>query len=400
MTQSTPRKNASTVQLIALVILISSLAPIGLNIPLPALPAIARSFGVDYGIAQYTVTIYLISVAVGQLIYGPLADRFGRKPVMIAGLLIYVAGCLAAYYAPNAGVLIVARGVQALGGCAGIVVGRAMVRDMFDHTRAASVLSYITVAIVIAPMISPAVGGFIEETSGWRFIFLATALFALPILVWGALIRTETRRQSERTAMLHGMSVLIRIKSFLISCAILGCSGAVFYTYVAGAPLLCIEGMGVSPAEFGVWQMSMAASYSVGSFLSGRYVSRLGSEKSMLLGSSIAVACTIGTAIALHFFPDQPLALFGPTSIMSAGLAFAINNSTAVALSTRPQFAGAAAGLAGFTQMGLGGFAVLVIGRGFKPDGSIMLWSMIGFSICALLVQFLYRKHPTSYLES
>ncbi|MGE0230731.1 MAG: multidrug effflux MFS transporter [Flavobacteriaceae bacterium] len=399
MSEKPARTSASPAQLIALIIIISALAPIGLNIPLPALPSIARTFGVDYGVAQYIVTVYLISVAIGQLIYGPLADRFGRKPVMVAGLVIYCAGSLAAFFAPDAMVLIFARGVQALGGCAGIVVGRAMVRDMFEHTKAASVLSYITVAIVITPMMSPALGGLIEEAYGWRFVFLATALYGLPILIWGALIRTETRRHTERTAMLHGMSVLVGLKSFLISCAVLGCSGAVFYTYVAGAPLLCIEGMGISPAAFGIWQTSMAGSYSIGSFISGRYVSRLGSERTMFVGSTIAVISTAGAAVALHFFPTEPLALFGPSSIMSAALALSINNATALALSARPQFAGAAAGLAGFTQMGLGGFAVLIIGRGFTPDGSIMLLSMIGFAICGLLVQFLYRRHPVSYLD-
>lgn len=400
MNDKPPKKNASTAQLIALIIAVSALSPIGLNIQLPSLPAISDSFGVDYGLAQYTVTVYLIFVAIGQLVYGPLADRFGRKPVLLAGLAIYAAGALASYFATSISMLIVARGIQAIGGCAGIVVGRAMVRDMFEHTRAASVLSYITVAIVIAPMISPAVGGHVQEAFGWRYIFLGLAIFILPILTWSALTRMETRRQTAPTALLHGMSVLVRIRSFLISCAVLGCSGAIFYTYVAGAPLLCIEGMGIRPATFGIWQISMAASYSVGSFLSGRYVSRLGSEKSMLLGSTIALASTIVTAIALYFFPHEPLSLFGPSSIMSAALALSINNSTALALSARPQFAGAAAGLAGFTQMGLGGFAVLVIGRGFTPDGSIMLWSMIVFAVGGLCVQFLYRKHPTSYLDT
>lgn len=392
-------RTVSTGQLIALIIAISAVSPIGLNIQLPSLPAIADTFDVDYGLAQYTVTVYLIAVAVGQLVYGPLADRFGRKPVMLAGLAIYAAGSLVAFYATSIEVLIWARGLQAFGGCAGIVVGRAMVRDMFSYNRAASVLSYITVAIVIAPMLSPAIGGYIEDAYGWRYVFLGLTFLILPILIWGALIPVETRRHTEPTAMLHGVSVLVRIKPFLIYCSVLGCSGAIFYAQVAGAPLLCIDGMGMSPLAFGIWSTSLAAAYSVGSFLSGRYVSRLGSERSVLLGSSVALASTIGIAVALHFFPDEPLSLFGPAGIMSAALAFSINNSTAQALSVRPQFAGAAAGLAGFAQMGLGGFAVLIIGRGFTPDGTVMIVAMLGFAAAAFILQFFDRGRKT-YLET
>ena len=168
----------------AILVAISAIGPLALNIFIPSMPGLQAEFGVSYGMAQLTLTLYLIGMAVCQLIYGPLSDRHGRRPMLLGGLAVFVVASLAAAVAPSIKVLIAARLLQAIGGAAGIVLARAMVRDVFERDKSASVISYITMACVVAPMVAPVLGGFIDKVSGWRMDFWLLA----------AIGRSEERR--------------------------------------------------------------------------------------------------------------------------------------------------------------------------------------------------------------
>ncbi|RPH68265.1 MAG: MFS transporter, partial [Hyphomicrobiales bacterium] len=155
----------------AILVAISAIGPLSLNIFIPSMPGLQDEFGIPYGKAQLTLTLFLIGMAVCQLIYGPISDRVGRRPMLLGGMAVFVLASVLAALAPSIEVLIGARLLQALGGAAGIVLARAMVRDVFDRDKSASVISYITMAFVVAPMVAPVLGGFIEAIAGWRYDF-------------------------------------------------------------------------------------------------------------------------------------------------------------------------------------------------------------------------------------
>ena len=164
-----------------LLVAMTGLGPFTMQIVIPSMPAMAAALAVPYGTIQLTLTVYLIGVAMGQLLYGPLSDRYGRKPLLLAGLGLYLLGSAAAAVAPDAGFLILARVLQAAGGCAGLVLGRAMVRDAYPRDRAASVIGYVSTAMAVAPMVSPLLGSVLTEHLGWRSTMLACLAIGVPL---------------------------------------------------------------------------------------------------------------------------------------------------------------------------------------------------------------------------
>jgi multidrug resistance protein len=159
-----------------ILVAISAVGPLALNIFVPSMPGLQREFGVSYGVVQLTLTLYIIGMALCQLVYGPLSDRFGRRPVLLAGMALFVVASVWAVLATSMGMLIAARLLQAIGGASGLVLSRAIVRDLYDRDRSASVLGYITMAFVVAPMLAPTVGGLLDQFAGWRAIFVLLAL--------------------------------------------------------------------------------------------------------------------------------------------------------------------------------------------------------------------------------
>src|SRR3954449_2875334 len=179
-------------RLLALLIAITSVGPLSLNILTPALPGLIVSFGAEAGIVQLTLSLYLLGMAISQLVLGPLSDRFGRRPVMLAGLVLTVIASFAALATASIGGLIVARTAQAFGATTGIVIGRAVIRDLYDRDRAASMIGWVTMAMVVAPMIAPLIGAAIDTALGWQAIFAFVGLFAAAVLAWAALSLPET----------------------------------------------------------------------------------------------------------------------------------------------------------------------------------------------------------------
>ena len=166
----------------AILVAISAIGPLALNLFIPSMPGLEKTFAVPYGTVQLTLTLYLIGMAVCQLIYGPASDKFGRRPMLLAGLSLFFIASVLAAIAPTIETLIAARLIQAIGGSAGIVLARAMVRDVFTREKSASMISYITMAFVVAPMIAPVLGGFLEQYASWRVGFWLLAGFGAIVL--------------------------------------------------------------------------------------------------------------------------------------------------------------------------------------------------------------------------
>jgi DHA1 family bicyclomycin/chloramphenicol resistance-like MFS transporter len=368
----------------ALLAAITALAPFSLQIFLPALPAIQASFAVAPGIVQLALSLSILANALANLAYGPLSDRFGRRPVLLVGLAAFIAGSLGCALAPSIELLIGARVVQSIGGAAGMVLARAIVRDLYDRERSASIIAYLTMAMVVAPMLAPTIGAVLLDVASWRAIFvLATAIgvgLSWPIIAMLAETRAPEARRIGST--FAGASALLRSGQFwsYVLQSTFGIS--VFFAFISGAPYFMINVLGRPATEYGLWFILVSAAFMTGNLVSGRFSARIGLDRMVFAGAVLALTGA-GLALALLLGGAwTPLALFGPMMAAGLGNGFSVPNAQAGAISVRPLLAGTASGIAGFSQM----FVAALVSQavGMLQNGTP--YPMVGFMAgCAVL---------------
>ena len=344
---------------------VSAIQPFALNVLAPALPGMSRSLQTDYGTIQLTLTLYLVMVAVVQLVVGPISDRVGRRPCILAGIVLFMAGSVMGAAATQIETLLAARMVQAMGGGTCFALSRAVVRDVAPKDEAASLIGYIAMAMVVSPMVAPLVGGFIDAQFGWRAIFIVTLLLAVPVGVAALWLLGETappRTTTSLWSVFAGFPVLARNRFFVGYTLSLACTSGGFFLFIGGAPYVVVEVMGRSPAVYGVFFIANGAGYMLGNFLSGRYGQRVGSERLIVFGTTLSLVSILIELPFVAFGYWTPATLFLPLSLNAVGNGLTIPGGMASALSVRPDLAGTAAGLAGATQLGVGALSAMVIG--------------------------------------
>ncbi len=270
----------------AILVAISAIGPLALNLFIPSMPGLEKTFAVPYGTVQLTLTLYLIGMAVCQLIYGPASDKFGRRPMLLAGLSLFFIASVLAAIAPTIETLIAARLIQAIGGSAGIVLARAMVRDVFTREKSASMISYITMAFVVAPMIAPVLGGFLEQYASWRAGFWLLAGFGAVVLsaAWFTLPETHVARGTDPQNFFRNAGHLFVLRRFRAYTLTLGFTSAVFFAFLGGAPHIMMDVLKRTPMEYGLWFITISAAYMAGNFLSGRYTIKFGIDRMIMVG--------------------------------------------------------------------------------------------------------------------
>ncbi|HEX8167365.1 MAG TPA: multidrug effflux MFS transporter [Beijerinckiaceae bacterium] len=352
---------------LAVLVAISALQPFALNVLAPATPGLARSFSTDYATIQLTLTLYLVAVAMTQLVVGPISDRIGRRPCVIAALALFMAGSLMGALAGSIPALLAARVVQAMGGGTCFALSRAIVRDTSSKNEAASLIGYITMAMVVSPMVAPLAGGFLDASLGWRSIFVAMLGMAAPVALGAYAYLGETARRegaaASLSAMAAAMPVLVADRRFLGYTLSLSFTTAAFFVFIAGAPYVVVETMGREPHVYGLYFIVNAAGYMSGNFLTGRFGQRLGSERLIAIGTALSVASVAGEAAVVALGPWTPATLFLPLAFNAVGNGLTIPGGTALALSVRPDLAGTAAGIVGATQLGLGALGSVIVGH-------------------------------------
>jgi MFS transporter, DHA1 family, multidrug resistance protein len=382
-TSQTPSKQVAQWRLLALLMAMTAIGPATLNILVPALPGLVARLASDTGTVQLTLSLYLLSLAVAQLLLGPLSDRFGRRPVVLAGLALSVVASLAAIAASSIGALIGARVVQAIGASTGIVIGRAIIRDLYERERAAAMIGLVTTAMVIAPMISPLVGGILDTAFGWEAIFLFIAAFSGVVLLWAALVLPETRPASMAQApgmLIQEWRALLGNAKFhgYVLCGALG--SAPFFTFLGGGPHVVVTLMGRTSAEFGVWFVVTSLGYMSGNFTSSRLSQRFGIEPMIMAGIVFELIGASLTALLVATIPEAgPAIIFLPQLVISFGNGLLLPNAIAGAISVRPQAAGAASGMTGFTQMAVGAASTQVVSIALAGGSSAMpmAWMLV-----------------------
>lgn len=340
-----------------LLVVMTGIAPISLYILVPALPVLATTFGRDISIAQMTVSLYMVGIALSQLIMGPLSDKFGRRPVLLSGLALMVAASVACIFAETLPQLIAARFFQALGGASGMVVSRAIIRDIYERDRVASMISLVIAALMIGQMVSPLTGGLIETAFGWRAIFYAVTIGALAVAVGIAIALPETRRNRAvgSGGFRSDVRTLIKSRAFIgyVMCQVL--ASQIIFTFAGGGPYIVVTQMGRTSAEYGAWFATTGFAYLVGNLLCVRFAPRHSLEKLIWFGLALQLCGSLLNLLwSFTGWNEAPAWLFGTQMIVMVGNAFVMANSAAGAISIRPEAAGTASGAMGFFQQGIG----------------------------------------------
>jgi MFS transporter, DHA1 family, multidrug resistance protein len=366
---------------LAVLVLLATISPFTINILLPALPGLEQTLSVSRAEVALLLSLFLVGMAVAQVFLGPISDRYGRRPVLIWGLFVYVAASLGAVAAVSINELLVARVLQSLGATVGVPLARTIVRDLYPPPRAAAMLGYVTMGMVIGPMLSPTVGGLLDTLLGWQSIFLACAIMGSVTLVAVVAVMPETRPReligtTGREVWDRSVALLGKGK-FVAFVLVLAPSSAMFWAFQGGSPYLVIEVMGIDKTIYGVWFALGALGYMSGNFVAGRLSERLGGTRMIAWGNGFAILGS-GIVVLLALVPVMhPLALFAPVFVMAIGNGMLLPNAIAGAVSVDPKAAGAASGLLGFCQMGLSAGVSWVSGQisidSALPMGLLML---------------------------
>jgi MFS transporter, DHA1 family, multidrug resistance protein len=374
-------------RLLALLIGMTAVGPLALNILAPALPGLIVTFNTDPGLVQLTLSLFLLGMAISQLVLGPLSDRFGRRPVMLAGLAITVVANFAALAATSIAGLIIARAAQAFGATAGIAIARAVIRDLYERERAASMIGWVTMAMVVVPMIAPLIGGALDVAYGWQGIFVFVGSFTVAVLVWTALDLPETHAAPADHGVARFLSDaagLLRSPAFAGYALVSTFNSAMFFTFIGGAPHVVVAMMHRPPTEYGVWFVVLSLVYMAGNFAAGRWSAHYGVDLMIKAGVALTVfGAAIGVAWMLIDPSGGPVVVFAPQMIIGFASGFMLPNAIAGAVSVRPQAAGTAAGITGFLQMGLGAATAQLIGHLLAGAATGLPLALIVLVLCA-----------------
>lgn len=366
-----------TAQLIA----VSALAPFGMHLIIPAIAPIRASFGISSSTAALMISATLAGIAVATLFFGLLADRYGRRPMLLGGTVLYLIGSLLGTFGPNAETVIAGRVVQGVGGAAGIVIARAVIRDIYHHEKATSVLAYLTMAVMVAPIMAPAFSGFLVESFGWRAVFEVAGGCGFVVLVWLSLTFRETLRDPipmpNVAALFGAYMTVLRAPVFTLYSMAGSFIMVSFFGMMSGVPYVAHDAWHIPPDRLGFYLGAGGLGMMMSAGITARLAERVDHDKLMLAGY-LAIATGITTSITLFASGvNHPLSLFGPVVLNGFGAGFVLPTTTARALSATPRMTGTAAGVMTFIQFAFGTVAAQAIGA-FDHH---TVWPVIGFIV-------------------
>ncbi|MCB1386194.1 MAG: multidrug effflux MFS transporter [Nitratireductor sp.] len=387
--------NRRTPPHILTLVLVAGLGALNMNIMLPSLTAMAHYFKTDYATMQLAISAYLACTAILQLIVGPLSDRFGRRPVLLVCLAIFLAATLAAIYSPTVEIFLAARMVQATV-VSGLVLARAIVRDMVPLEEAASMIGYVSMGMSLVPMVSPTVGGLLQEAYGWQAVHgMTLAMGSIVLLIiFFDLQETNLHRAASMASQFRSYPELFtsrRFWGFVLSATF---ASGMFFAFLGGAPFIATEYLHLAPSTLGLYFMFVALGYMSGNFVIGRYSGRFGIFTLMLAGCTLAVSGVFASLLWFVSGHVHAFGFFGPLFFVGMGNGMLLPSALAGMVNVRPHLAGSAAGLGGAMQ--IGGGAVLSVFAGHlltrESGPAPLLLLMIATGLLAILAT-LYTRH-------
>ena len=359
----TTKSNAVWVALLASITLIS---PLSTNIIFPALPDIAATFSVSYGEVLWSVSLYMTAIGVVLLIAGPMADRFGRRPVLLGGLAIFVLGGIISLMANSLAILIFGRMLQAIGVGPSLMLSRVLVRDTMSGNDAARVMAIIGSVYAMAQAFAPVLGGFLAGYWGWHATIICVLVLGTFLFVWAWRSCPETLPAGSTTRIsLRGLwrqyARLLANRQFVAHSSMFAGTVAGFYTMISYAPKYCIGDLGLAPEHYGMVVLLAACGFFCGSTYSTRYVRQMGFSRLISVGAWISLAGIAALALLSHW--AEPAAVLIPMFIYAIGNGLVYPNAMHGALQTDAKAAGSASALAGAMQMLLSTIATAAVGE-------------------------------------
>jgi DHA1 family bicyclomycin/chloramphenicol resistance-like MFS transporter len=357
-----------TFALTALLALLTALGPLAVDMYLPSFPEIGRLLGASPATVQLTLSLYLVFYAIGQVIYGPLSDRYGRIPVMRFALVVYCVASLACAAAPNIELLLTARAVQALGSSGAIVLARAIVRDLYSGARAGRELSQMGAIMALAPVGAPMIGGVLQSAFGWHSHFvlqLAIGLIATAF-VWRKLpetLRARTPGPFSLMATLRGYAEIMRNRAVLAYVGMLSVSFAGVFAWISGSSFVLQDTYHLSALSFGLAFAAASGGYLVGTALATRIVTRIGLDSTIGFGTLALAVGGVGSAIAVAFGGASSIPLVSAVAIYALGMGLVQPQSIAGAMMPFPERAGTASSLLGVSQMVCAAASGVIVGQ-------------------------------------
>lgn len=390
-------ESGAFIVLLGLVAMLTSLA---VDMSLPALPTLARAFGARPDTVQLTLSLFFIGYAIGQLLYGPISDRFGRRRALLAGLGVFaLAGFLSAA-SWRIEVLVVLRLVHGVSAASGPVLARAIVRDHFGGVRAAQGLSAMLAVMSVAPLVAPFLGGLMLNAFGWRSIFLLLGVLGLLLFAIAWVGLEESLKHPDPQALrLHRL--VANFRAFLTNPVALGytlvnaIAFSALFTYISGSPFVLIDVYGVPSARFGLMFGMSAGGFMIGSLVNGRLVRRFNIDAMLRLGFSVAVAAGAILLLCAWLRLGGGWGITLSFVLFAIGLALIMPNATAGAMEPLPHMAGTAAAILGATQMATGSLTGYLVNWFYDRTPMPMAWMIAGAAAISFALYFLLvRRRP------
>lgn len=395
--------NPDSPWLLGLLAALVALGPLSVDMYLPAMPVMMRALDTDIGHMHLTLSAYLAGFAAFHLACGPLADRFGRKPVLTIGTLVFVAACLGCANASTVEELLAFRVLQGIGACVGPTLARTVTRDLFGPRRAARALSLIAMLMALGPAIAPLLGGFVLLVLPWPVIFLFLASYGVLMIVLLHIYLPESIPQKQS---LHPVSIarnywqlildphylFVTIASALVYSSLLA--------YLSSSSFVYIDMLGVPVQYFGFIFLSTVAGYMSGSAISARISNHYDSEQTIMVGAALCLLSVAVMWLGNSLLPTSVLALMLPMTLYAIGMGLVLPHAMAVALAPFPHIAGTASSLLGFIQMSLAALGAAMVGQILSDSPKPMLVAMLLINMASLAlaarVYYLHRKRQAS----
>ena len=369
--------------------ILAGVSAMNMSIFLPSLPSMAKEFDVDYGTMQIFISGYFLSLAFFQLIIGPVSDRIGRKPTMIAAFVLFTLSTLICEITTNFYLFLFFRMLQA-GVAAGFVLGRAIIRDIVPMEHAASMIGYVTMAMTIMPMLAPAVGGVLEEQLNWRYslrLMYFMGVISL-LLIWFDQKETLNKNEISEAKFLEDYKELFLNKDFWFYVIVMGFSVGSYFSFLTGAPVISAEYFQLAPSVQGYLFAILGLGFFLGNFLTGRFAMKIGPNSLMLWGCFIAIIGPLLQVLIYLNFSFGPLSFFAPMFLVGLGQGLIVPNAAAGIVSVNPKLAGSASGLGATIQVLIGGILAFI--TGYIIADYVSPLPLIGILIFTILVTLFF----------
>lgn len=385
-----------TFALTATLALMTALGPLSVDMYLASMPEIGRVMAASAAEVQLTISVYLLGFAGGQIVYGPISDRFGRRPVLLIALGLFTAASLACAAAPSIEALIAARFFQALGGSGSIVIARAIVRDLYSGARAGRELSLMGATMALAPIVAPVIGGGMQAAFGWQasFVALVACGLAISAVIWKLLPETvppHAVTPVSVASILRGYGEFLVDRRFVAYLGIIACSYGGLFAWISGASFVLQTLYGLSPVGFGIAFGISSAGYLVGTLIATSIVMRIGLGRTIGLGTLAQAAGGLAMVVALVFDVNSATAIAAAIALYLTGLGLATPQAMAGALSPYPTRAGAASSLFGFIQQSWSALLGAVVGHLLGSTAWPMVAAVAAMGVLSLIIWALTR---------